>query len=230
MNRIFSLTTALIISASAYAQAIYQPGQHDNIVTIAVNNAEENLNMFPLDLVLTNPTVSIGSVNAYLYIDDNTVRPWIYDDDEEDYAFDRNSSRTYKNTNFKFFVCEEDNPTHPGHFFVNAVEEKNFKLNDGPIVTFYMDATMLTNGNHTIHVVEPMCSYANADGSESASYFSAEHSINFNISGGTLTILNGIDALSQSTNHLELFDLQGRHLTHMPNKGIILHKGKKIIR
>lgn len=228
MNRILSLTFALFAAIAANAQAIYQPGQHDNLITVVAADAADNLKEYPIELLLTNPTVSMCGIEAYFYIDDNSIRPWVYDEDEEEYAYERNSSRTYKSLKYKLMICDEDNPKHPGHFYVNFVDDRDFKLTEGAIATIYLDATKLSTGDHVLHVVEPMCSYVSDDLS-SASYFCSNQDIHFNISGGTLTVLNGIHILSPLDANAATYDLLGRKV-NATSHGIYLQNGRKVIR
>lgn len=229
MNRILSLTFALFAVIAANAQAVYQPGEHDNLVTVVANNANDDLQNYPLEITLSNPTISIGSFSAYLYIDDNSVRPWVYDEDEECYACDCNSKRCYKSVNVNTWIADEDNPKFPGYFYVNAWDTKDFKLTEGTILTIYIDATKLSEGKHTLHVVEPMCSYANADGSESASYFCEDQEILFRRSNGIITVLNSISALAPTDAQADTYDLQGRRVTK-PTHGLYIQSGRMIIR
>lgn len=230
MKKILAAAAALLFTASAHAQANYEPGQHDNIVTVVADDSAEEINYYPINITLDNPSTGIGSVSTYLYIDDNSIRPWIYDEDEESYAYDTNTKRCYKSAIVQAFVCDETNPTRPGYFFVNVLDTKDFKLNTGTIITVYIDATLLSEGVHTIHVVEPMCSYASADGSESASYYSADHEISFRKSNGTLTVIDGIKDLTHNPiDSNVVYDLQGRPCTTAPNR-ITIKGGKKHIK
>lgn len=229
MKKIYTLAASLLVAISANAQAIYESGQHDNLVTVALEESSEDLQNYPIDLCLSNPTIGICSVSAYFYIDDNSIRPWLYDEDEECYAYDYNSKRCYKSVNVMSFLADEDNPKYPGYFFINAVDTKNFKLTDGTILTFYMDATKLSNGNHKLHIVEPMCSYVD-DTMASATYKCVEQVVDFNINAGTLTIVNGMDILYHNNdNDSNFFDLTGR-VSNVAQRGIYIKNGRKVIR
>lgn len=235
MKKIFAATAALLITAGAHAQAIYEPGQHDNMVTVVADDAADEIDNYPLDITLDNPTTPMGSVSVYLYIDDNSIRPWVYDNDEECYAYDTNTKRCYKSVIVQIFECDDTNPTSPGYLFVNALDTKDFKLTTGTIITVYFDATKLSDGYHTIHVVEPMCSSASADGSESASYYCADQEITFHVGNGTITVVDGINAIYPPYPAVPTYDLQGRlcpdnQTNTAPCPGIYIRDGKKIIR
>lgn len=229
MKKIYTLAVSLLLAISANAQAIYEPGQHDNVVTVSMEDASEDLKNYAIDLCLTNPTTGICNISAYFYIDDNKVQPWLYDEDEEDYVYDTNSKRCYKSVNVMSFVTNADNPKFPSYFFVNAVDTKNFKLTDGAIITFYMDATMLSNGNHQLHIVEPMCSHVD-DTMASKTYKCADHVIDFNINSGTLTLVDGIGALLHKNDKDNIsYDLTGRSC-NATKRGIYIKNGRKVIR
>lgn len=230
MNKLFILTAAIIATLSAKAQKteVYHPGEHDNTLTIVAEDATTDLENYPIDIVLVNPTTPMCSVSAYLYIDDNTVRPWVYDEDEEEYAYDRNTDRTYKSMDAKMFYCNDDNAQHPGHFFVNMLDDRNFKKDEGSIATIYFNAKLLSNGNHTIYVTEPMCSFVDDEGN-SASYFCPDQEIDINISNGTLTVLNGINAIYPPYPTERVYDLSGR-ATVPTRHGIYIMNGHKIMK
>lgn len=228
MKKIFSLSLALFATISANAQTIYQPGEHDNVVSVVANDATDDLTMYPLEITLSNPTTPMRGVEVTLAIDDNAVRPWVWDEDERTYAYDNNTKRIYKNTPVKLFLLNNDHPKYPSFFFVSIADERDFKLSEGTLATIYFDATQLSNGDHTIHVISPMCSYVGDDLS-SASYFCANQDIHFNISGGTLTVLNGINVLSPTDSKTDTYDLQGRRIAE-PTHGLYIQSGRKIIR
>lgn len=230
MKKIFALTAALILPLSIHAQAMYNPGEHDNVVTAYAQDSNGDIKNFPIEIRLTNPTIGIGSVSAYFYFDDNTVRPWVWDEDEECYAYDYNSKRCYKTVTVKAFLTEETNQEYPAYLFVNALDDRDFKLTEGTIVTIYIDATQLSEGKHTLHVVEPMCSYANADGTESASYFCAPQDIEISLSQGVITVADAIRTVQTNTTTNTTYDLQGRRLTQLASHGISIVGGQKIIR
>lgn len=231
MKKILALTAATLLCIGARAQTIYNPGEHDNLVSVVAQDQSGNLDKFPLEIQLTNPTISIGSVSAYFYIDDNNVRPWVYDEDEEEYAYDINLARgTVKQSTVNLSLTDDDNPTFPGYFYVNVLNSKDFKLNEGTIVTIYIDASKLSAGKHTLHILEPMCSYANADGSESASYFCAPQDIILNVGQGVITVADAIHNVQLSEISEVAYDLQGRRINHPTLHGVTIVGGRKIIR
>lgn len=231
MKRLFSISLVLFVAIMAHAQStglIYYPGEHDNLVSVVADDAAEELEMYPLDITLSNPTILIRGIDVILCIDDNTIRPWVYDEDEEAYAYDLNSKRTYKSTKQEIFFNTEEHPTYPGYLHILINDSKDFKLTEGTISTIYFDATQLSSGNHTLHVVNPMCSFIGADFS-SASYFCADQTINFNIDGGTLTIVDGINDIYPPYPTPCVYDLSGR-ATSPSNHGIYIVNGKKILK
>lgn len=227
MKKIIALIAAIGLATTASAQAIYNPGEHDNQVSIFAEDAED-LEEYPLELQLTNPTVGIGGVSAYLYFDDNDVKPWIWDEDEQAYYYDTNSKRCYKSVKVEVFLTDKTNERFPEYLFVNALDTKDFKLTEGTIMTLYIDATKLGNGIHTLHVVEPMCSYANADGSESASYICRDQTIDIMVTGGTLTVMD-IPTIQHPNGVTTLYDLQGRSVDTMKH-GVYIKNGRKVIK
>lgn len=234
MKKILALSATLLLAIGAHAQAIYNPGEHNNTVTVIAKDANADLDNFPIEIHLSNPETSIGSISTYLYFDDNSVRPWIWDEDEESYTYDTNTKRCYKSATVNIWLADEDNPKFPGYFYVNVLDSKDFKLNEGNVITVYIDATKLSDGTHILHVVEPMCSYASSDGSESATYFCTPHNLEFNVSGGTLTVVDGINSIYPPIPEYPHYDLQGR--PELNNRwsgertGIHIVGGKKIIK
>lgn len=230
MKKIYSLSLSLLATISANAQAIYQPGEHDNVVSVVANDATDNLTNFPLDITLSNPTTPMRGVEVTLAIDDNVVRPWVWDEDEEAYAYDNNTKRTRKNAPTKVFLLNNDHPTYPDFLFVSIADDRDFKLSEGTLATIYFDATQLSNGDHTLHVISPMCSYVSDDLS-SASYFCESQDIRFNISGGTLTVLNSISVLAPADGNIPTYDLQGRVCPQgVATSGLYIKNGRKVIR
>lgn len=231
MKKILAIGFPLLLSIAAHAQATYNPGEHDNVVSVVAQDQTDNLDMFPLEIQLTNPTISIGSISAYFYIDDNKIRPWVYDEDEEEYAYEINTNRgTLKQSTVNIFPTDDDNPTFPGYFYVNVLNSKDFKLTEGTIITIYIDATKLSDGKHTLHVVEPMCSYANADGSESASYFCTPQDIEINLSQGVITVADAIRNVQVSEASSSVFDLQGHRIAQPSATGVSIIGSRKVIR
>lgn len=232
MKKIYALVLAGLLSANAFAQESYEPGTHDNIVTVVANDSETDLEEYPLEVTLSNPTTAIAGVSAYFYIDDNSSAPWVCEEEDGEvfYIIETNSNRCSRNSAFDAFMTEPTNEAFPHYLFVNIYEKKSdFKLTEGTIATLYIDATQLSDGSHTIHVVEPMCSAASADGSSSASYYCPNQEICFSKNGGTLTIINGIDDLLRKEIEQQTFDLQGRPTTATQH-GVYISRGKKVIK
>lgn len=231
MKKIHTLALAALICASASAQEKYQPGEHDNILTVTAADASANLDEYPIDINLTNPTTPIAGVSAYFYLDDNTIQPFLYEEeDDEIYYIIDTTSRCSRNSTYDAFMTDDTNERFPHYLFVNIYEKKtNFKDTQGAIATLYIDATKLSNGIHTIHVVQPLCSAVSSDGSSSATYFCPDQEIAFSLSGGTITIVDGIQAIYPPYPPTPLYDLQGRRTTN-PHHGIYIQGSKKIVK
>lgn len=232
MKKIYALALAALIGTTANAQEKYQPGEHDNVLTVVAADASAGIDEYPLEINLTNPTVAIAAVSAYFYIDDNSIQPWLCEEEDGEifYTIATNGSRCSRNSTFDAFMTDDTNPNFPHYLFVNVYEKKsNFKLTEGTIATLYIDATKLSNGTHTIHVVQPLCSAASADGSSSASYFCADQDITFRINGGTITVVDGIHTIYPPYPPVPTYDLLGRPIdaTH---PGLYIRGGKKVIR
>lgn len=231
MKRVFSITLLLFAAITAHAQStglIYQPGEHNNLVSVVADDSADELEKYPLEITLSNPTTPIRGIDVSLCIDDNSIRPWVYDDDEEEYAYDLNSKRTYKSTKQEIFFNTEEHPTYPGYLHILINDSRDFKLTEGTISTIYIDATQLSSGKHTLHVVSPMCSFIGEDFS-SASYFCSDQTINFTIEGGTITIVDGINSIYPPYPAPQVYDLAGRATTPA-NHGIYIVDGKKILK
>lgn len=231
MKRILFLALTILSAISANAQStglIYQPGEHDNIVTVVANDANDEPEKYPLDITLTNPTTPIRGIDMMLCIDDNSIRPWVYDEDEEAYAYDLNSKRTYKTAQANIFLNTEEHPSYPGYLHALVNDSRDFKLTEGTIATIYIDVTTLAKGAHTLHVISPMCSYVGADFS-TASYFCNDETITFNVEGSTITIIDGINTIYPPYPPTFTYDLSGRP-TQAVRHGFYIKNGKKIIR
>lgn len=233
MKKLYTFAVAAVAALSINAQAIYNPGEHNNITTISISEElNEDYNGYPVEINIANPETPIRSCSAWMWVDDNSVSPWALDEDDE-IAYDRNSDRTSaKNLDITILIGTEENVTNAGHLCFICTEKKaDFKGNEGAIAAIYIDATKLSDGAHTLHVTEPLASFVGADDS-SASYFSANQEIKFYTNGGKLSLTaptpSSIDAIT-SYSAITLYDLQGRQVSPSAH-GLYINNGRKVVK
>lgn len=226
MKTYLLILATCLFATFASAQEIYHPGEHNNLVFAELEETDEPEEM-PVNIYLTNPNISIGSADMYLYIDDNSVNAFCYDEDEEDYMYDLNSKRCNKKTVVKMMETDEENANYPSYLWLYITNDADFKLNEGLLITIYIDATQLNEGNHVLHIVDPICSYASLDGSSSATYECSNFDLPFTYSNGLITLMNPLINMGSTSD--VCLDLQGRRVNNA-TKGIYIVNGKKVIK
>lgn len=233
----------LIISAAfaflSFAQNTIEVGDPKNVCKITIEFDEvETLDEVSFSLSLDNPGIGINALSAYFTVDDNQVRPWIYDEDIEGYyvatnRYDKRDNPTGRlnGTSSEVFVCDETNAVYPGYYYLGLGGSKDFLGDEGWLASIYFDATLLSEGIHTLHMIDPMCVNVVKEGVDfvSTSYLCANQDIKFEINGGNLTIISAIPAIdTYGNNGANIYDLTGRKITR-PESGVYLKNGKKII-
>lgn len=224
MKKYLLFFVTCLCASLASAQEEYNPGDHDNRIYLELEETDEPEEM-PVNICLFNPTTSMAGVSMYLYIDDNTVDAWSYDEDDE-VNYDINRDRCNKNSTVDIFMTEESNVSYPEYLYFSVTYKTDFKGTDGTLVTIYIDATKLTEGNHVLHVVDPLCSYVGADFS-TASYLCNNSELPFTFSNGLITLMNPL--INADSKNNVCLDLQGRRVNNA-TKGIYIVNGKKVIK
>lgn len=218
--------------SSAHAQAIYEPGAegNDNKITVELDEVDD-IRESSFTVYLENPTVSLCGVSAYFYFDDNSVKPWCYDDvagyviEGNNYSKKSNPSGRLNGHSVTSFLCEATNTEHAGQFYMSIAGATDFINNEGWIASVYFDATKLTEGTHILHMINPECAWTNADASSTATYRCVNQDILFKLHNNTITAIKVVPAQTEEHSY---FDLQGRRLNQL-QQGINIINGKKVL-
>lgn len=232
----------LIISAAfaflSFAQNTIEVGDPKNVCKITIEFDEvETLDEVSFTLSLDNPGVGINAMSAYFTIDDNKIRPWIYDE-EDGYIVDGNVFNRRNNPNGRIdqnptvFLTEENNPKYASCLYLGIGGSGDFRGEEGWLASIYFDATLLSNGIHTLHMVDPMCVNVVEEGGKivSNSYLCANQDIKFEINGGNLTVISALPSIDAKANNKSCaYDLSGRKVAAPTASGIYLENGKKVI-
>lgn len=239
MKKVLLLIISAAFSILSYAQNTIEVGDPNNVCGISIEFDEvESLDEVSFTLSLDNPGVGINALSAYFTIDDNEVRPWIYDEDIDGYYAETNLYSKKNNPSGRItdqsatlFMTDATNEQYPSNLYLGLGGSSDFRGEEGWLVSIYFDATQLSNGLHTLHMVDPMCVNVVEEGGKfvSNSYLCADQDIAFEINGGNLTVISAIPSIGAKGNGANsTFDLSGRKTTPTTS-GIYLKNGKKVI-
>ncbi|GEM_PF-6807825 len=232
MKKIFLFLASIFTMAIVNAQAIYEPDAegNNNKITIELDEVDD-ISESSFTIYLSNPSISLCGLSAYFYFDDNSVKPWCYDD-AAGYILEGNNYSKKSNPNGRLnghsitsFLCDASNKEHAYQFFVGIAGATDFLGTEGWMATVYFDATKLSDGTHYLHMVNPECAWTNADASATATYKCANQDLLFKIHNGTMTFIETIPV--QTENHA-IYDLQGRRFNQV-QQGVNIINGKKIL-
>ena len=213
MKKILSIIAAITFTTFANAQKVYEPGEegNDTQLGIFIDADIEEISSIPVSIYLNDPQQNINSFQLYLQLPDNAT--WNYDEEEEDYVYEK-SSRNYSGHTVTSGMSESDK--RQGQFFVSISDsrQRNFKQTEGTLVTFYFDGSKLTDVQYEIKLIEPLAS----DGSNK--YLSKDDSYAFSVANGTVTGINGISADAQNAKY---YSVNGA-IQNGPQKGVNIVK------
>lgn len=240
MKYLYTLALAIFGFSTASAQTILQPGESGNNCKIAVEFDEiDDLTEASFTISLANPDTPISVISAYLYFDDNSIRPWGYDPVSKTYDVETNDYDKRKNPNGRVtsqalnaMLCDDSNPDYPGYFMVTVAGSDAFLGEDGLIATVYFDASQLSQGIHHLYMKNPYCGWVIGETVEEMSsiqYNCVDQQIDFNVNGGTITIVDGINSIYPPYPTPQVYDLSGR-ATNPASHGIYIVNGKKILK
>lgn len=240
MKYLYTLALALCGFANASAQTTLQPGESGNNCSLSIEFDDvEDLTESSFTLSMSNPSTPICVLSAYFYFDDNSIRPWGYDPvtktyDVEANIYHKKNNMTGRVTDqaLKAQLSDDDNPEHPGYFYVAIAGDNDFLGEEGAMATIYFDATELREGNHVLYMKDALCGSVTGetvDNMQSTKYLCADQEIHFNVNGGTLTIVDGINSIFPALPEGHVYDLQGR-VTIPAQHGIYISNGKKVLR
>lgn len=239
MKKALLLILSAAFSLLSQAQKTYEVGDPANVCEITIEFDEvESLDEVSFTLSLSNPGLGVNGLSAYFTIDDNSVRPWTYDEDIEGYYVETNDYSKKNNPNGRLtdqsattFLTEDTNPQYPANLYLGIAGSSDFRGNDGWLASVYFDATLLKDGIHVLHMVDPMCVNVVKEGEDfvSNSYLCANQDIHFEVSGGNLTVISALPTIGTKENlGASVYDLSGRKTT--PNAaGIYIKGGKKVV-
>lgn len=239
MKYLYTLALALCGFVNASAQTTLQPGESGNNCSLSIEFDEvDDLTESSFTLSMNNPSTPICVLSAYFYFDDNSIRPWGYDPIAKTYDVVAN---TYSKTNktgrvttqaLQTQLSDDSNAEHPGYFYVAIAGSDDFLGKDGLMATIFFDATKLGDGNHVLYMKDALCGSVTGetvDNMQSTKYLCADQEIHFNVNGGTLTIVDGINSIFPALPEGHVYDLQGR-VTIPAQHGIYISNGKKVLR
>lgn len=234
----------LIISAAfaflSFAQNTIEVGDPKNVCKITIEFDEvETLDEVSFTLSLDNPGVGINAMSAYFTVDDNQVRPWIYDEDIDGYYAETNLYSKKNNPSGRITdqsatlsMTAATNEQYPSNLYLGLGGSSDFRGEEGWLVSIYFDATQLSNGIHTLHLIDPMCVNVVKEGVNfgSTTYLCANQDIKFEINGGNLTVISALPCIDAKANDKSCaYDLSGRKVAAPTASGIYLENGKKVI-
>lgn len=240
MKYLYTLALACLSFATASAQTTLLPGEDGNNCSLSIEFDEvDDLTESSFTLSMNNPSTPICVLSAYFYFDDNSIRPWSYDPATKTYDVEANiyhkkNNKTGRVTDqaLKAQLSDDDNPEHPGYFYVAIAGDNDFLGEEGAMATIYFDATELREGNHVLHMKDALCGAI--EGEEvsklkSTKYLCADQEIHFKIHNDVITIIDGINSIYPLPTEKRIYDLSGRATTPTQH-GIYIMGGKKIMK
>lgn len=239
MKYFYTLALAFLAFTTATAQTTLQPGEEGNNCSLSIEFDEvEDLEDSSFTLSMSNPSTSICVLSAYFYFDDNSIRPWSYDPVSKTYYVEaniyskKNKTGRVTDQSLKTQLSDDANTEHPGYFYVAIAGDNEFLGEEGAMATIYFDASKLTKGDHVLYMKDALCGSIEGESVaelQSTKYLCADQEIHFNITGSTITVIDGIHDLFHHTYDDRTYDLSGR--VTVPNThGIYIKNGQKILK
>lgn len=214
MKKIFSILVVSAFATLANAQTIYPVGDDKNVMEMGISMDEESKDVtaIPVYVNLKDESAITDAIELYLQLPDGAV--WSYDEDEEDYVYEK-SSRCVKNHAPVVAMSEDSN--RPNQLYISVASSKltNFKETEGAILTIYFDGSKLTDGQqYEIKVIDP------AAFDESDTYLCEGSTYAFTYANGTVTGINTISADAQAAKY---YSVNGA-IQNGPQKGVNIVK------
>lgn len=239
MKKTLLLILSAVFTLLTQAQNTIEVGDPKNVCNISIEFDEvESLDEVSFTLSLDNPGVGINALSAYFTIDDNQVHPWSYDDYSKSYLFDTNdysnknkTGRLTKEHGANVTLTDETNAKYPSNLYFGLAGKSDFLGETGWLATIYFDATLLSEGVHVLHMVDPMCVNVVEEGGDfiSNSYLCANQDIAFEVSSGNLTVISALPTIdTKSQDSGAIYDLSGRQ-TKPTAPGIYVANGRKVV-
>lgn len=169
------LMAATVINAVAMGD---ESETQDKLVVKVLPTAD--IHRVPVEVSMNN-SIDISACEFYLSLPEG-VSDFLYDEEEEDYVYDKSSRWTNSHTAF----IHKGTIYHPDYLFVSIVSSKssNFKNNEGVIITLYFDGSKVTNGAYNIQMIDPMIIWTDKKTTES--HDTPENDQNFTVEDGKI--------------------------------------------
>lgn len=239
MKYLCTLALAFLGFTTATAQTTLQPGEDGNNCSLSIEFDEvEDLEDSSFTLSMNNPSTPICVLSAYFYFDDNSIRPWNYDPVSKTYDVEanvyskKNKTGRVTDQSLKAQLSDDDNTEHPGYFYVAIAGDNDFLGEEGAMATIYFDASELAEGDHVLYMKDALCGSIEGESVaelKSTKYLCANQEIHFNITGSTITIIDGIHGLCHPISDDRVYDLSGR-ATVPTAHGIYIKNGQKFLK
>ena len=185
---------AMIFASNISAQTNSFPKEiipgSDNVVSIVVQSTND-MAKIPVTVFLSNPTTPITSVEASLIAPVN-VRKFLYDDDFEDFVYEK-TSRWYKGHAAVMSAGTEEHGADA--FFISVADNKtrDFKGTEGAIITVFFDGSELGEGEYAVQMIDAI-SVAKGD----LVYTSPNMTAAFTVTEGVVIGTNGEAPMAKS--------------------------------
>ncbi|MDY3063576.1 MAG: InlB B-repeat-containing protein [Bacteroidaceae bacterium] len=137
-----------------------------------------DIHRIPVEVSMNN-SIDITACEFYLSIPEG-VTDYLYDEEEEDYVYDKSSRWTNSHNCF----INKGTIYHPNDLYVSITSSKtvNFKNNEGAIITLYFDGSKVANGAYNIQIIDPMIIWSDKKTTES--HNTPENDQNFTVEDG----------------------------------------------
>ncbi|MBQ7742237.1 MAG: Ig-like domain-containing protein [Bacteroidaceae bacterium] len=143
---------AMIFATNTSAQTTYPKeiiDGSDNVLSIVVKSTGD-ITKIPVTLALSNPNTDITSAEATLFAPVD-VRKFVFDEEEEDFMYVK-SSRLTKGHSPVLSAGTEEHGADGFYISIADSKTRNFKGNEGDLITVYFDGSELGNGEYVVQM------------------------------------------------------------------------------
>ena len=194
-------TLQTLLLALVALPMLAQAVEHDNRLYLTVGEVTENRQV-ELSLHLVNPSTSLTAVELYVTLPEGATLSA--------------GSRTTRATNHTL----TEGTTDKGHFVsLASAELATFTGTDGVLCTWSVDLSSLATGDYDITASGLFAVGVDADNAITA--YTAEDQ--------TLGTNTSITAPTSDTGKLVIYDLSGRRVNGVTEKGVYIINGKKVL-
>ena len=207
MKKIFSLLAALALTSLANAE-IYEVGEgNDNTISISVPTEAED-GYIPVEISLTNPTASI--IGMDIYVEFSGGKLW----DEAPEVSERCIDTSGRKPVTTHTIVTGYNSEDKFLLGLNSASNAFVQGTEGTIITAYIDARNLADGQYSIKLSNSIC-FNLVD-----KYRFAESEYVFTYANGTVT---GINTISADAQNAKYYSVNGA-IQNGPQKGVNIVK------